>query len=232
MKTSEETKNIFKALSEFKKDFKQPLKDADNPFFKSKYVPLESIVQAIDNEAPKHGLGYFQEATTNEHSEVGVKTTVIHSSGEYIESDILYVKPDKNTPQGIGSAITYAKRYGLSAMFGVASDVDDDGNEASGNNAKKASKSQLKQMEDLRKEYTTKANLDYDAKKKLDDWVDKTMANPDYLQATENAVNRTITGLKKMLDDLPAEEEKEPEAEVSDIEQIPLMDRAGKPNDK
>ena len=229
MKTSEETKNIFKALSEFKKDFKQPLKDADNPFFKSKYVPLESIVQAIDNEAPAHGLGYFQEATTNEHGEVGVKTTVIHSSGEYIESDILYMKPDKNTPQGIGSAITYAKRYGLSAMFGGASDVDDDGNEASGHSAKKASKSQLKQMEDLRKEYVTKAELDYDGKKKLDDWVDKMMANPDYLQATENAVKRTISGLKKMFDNLPTEDEKEPEVEVSDIEQIPLMDRAGKP---
>lgn len=224
MKTSEETKNIFKALSDFKKDFKQPLKDANNPFFKSKYVPLESIVQAIDNEAPEHGLGYFQEATTNEHGEVGVKTTVIHSSGEYIESLPLYMKPDKNTPQGVGSAITYAKRYGLSAMFGVASDVDDDGNEASGHNAKKASKPQLKQMEDLRKEYVSKAELDYDGKKKLDDWVDKMMANPDYTQATENAVKNTISGLNKMMGTLSKEEPKQEEAE-----QIPLMDRAGKP---
>ena len=56
MKLSESTKNIFKALSDFKKDFKQPLKDADNPFFKSKYIPLENVVQSIDNEASKHGL--------------------------------------------------------------------------------------------------------------------------------------------------------------------------------
>ena len=77
--------------------------------------------------------------------------------------------------------------------------------------------------------YVTKAELDYDGKKKLDDWVDKMMANPDYLQATENAVKRTISGLKKMFDNLPTEDEKEPEVEVSDIEQIPLMDRAGKP---
>lgn len=132
MKLSEETKNIFKALSDFKKDFKQPLKDADNPFFRSKYVPLENVVQSIDNEAPKHGLGYFQSTVTGENGTAGVITVITHSTGEYIEFDPLYLKADKATAQGMGSAITYARRYSLSSAFGIASDVDDDGNEASG----------------------------------------------------------------------------------------------------
>ena len=132
MKLSEETKNIFKALSDFKKDFKQPLKDADNPFFKSKYVPLDNVVQSIDNEASKHGLGYFQSTVTGENGAAGVITVITHSSGEYIEFDPLFLKADKPTAQGMGSAITYARRYSLSSAFGIASDVDDDGNEASG----------------------------------------------------------------------------------------------------
>lgn len=132
MKLSESTKNIFKALSDFKKDFKQPLKDADNPFFKSKYVPLENVVQAIDNEASKHGLGYFQSTVTGENGTAGVITVITHSSGEYIEFDPLFLKADKATAQGMGSAITYARRYSLSSAFGIASEVDDDGNGASG----------------------------------------------------------------------------------------------------
>ena len=142
MKLSDETKNIFKALSDFKKDFKQPLKDADNPFFKSKYVPLDNVVQSIDNEAPKHGLGYFQSTVTGENGTAGVITVITHSSGEYIEFDPLYLKADKATAQGMGSAITYARRYSLSSAFGIASDVDDDGNEASGkSNSYQSSKS-------------------------------------------------------------------------------------------
>lgn len=132
MKLSESTKSIFKALSDFKKDFKQPLKDADNPFFKSKYVPLENVVQAIDNEASKHGLGYFQSTVTGEGGTAGVITVITHSSGEYIEFDPLFLKADKATAQGMGSAITYARRYSLSSAFGIASEVDDDGNGASG----------------------------------------------------------------------------------------------------
>ena len=138
MKLSESTKNIFKALSDFKKDFKQPLKDADNPFFKSKYVPLENVVQSIDNEAPKHGLGYFQSTVTGEGGTAGVITVITHSTGEYIEFDPLYLKADKPTAQGMGSAITYARRYSLSSAFGIASDVDDDGNEASGKSNNKS----------------------------------------------------------------------------------------------
>lgn len=147
MRFSESTKNLFKALSDFKADYKQPKKDANNPFFKSKYVPLENVVYSIDEVAPKHGLSYIQSTINDENGKTGVITLLTHSSGEWLECDPLYLKPDKNTPQGMGSAITYARRYSLSSAFGVASEVDDDGNEASGN-TKKRGNSQ-KQIDNL-----------------------------------------------------------------------------------
>ena len=232
MNKTESLTEYAKGMAKFREQLKQPTKDANNPFFKSKYVELEGVQKAIDDALVGTGITYqqFPEVMENGHS--AISTMVIHDSGEYILFPPYSMPADKQTPQGHGSTLTYLRRYTLSAIFGVSSDKDDDGNESSGNNAKKASKSQLKQMEDLRKEYTARANLDYDAKKKLDDWVDETMANPDYLQATENAVERTIAGLKKMLDNLPTEDEKDPEVEVLDVEQVELMDRAGKPNDK
>ena len=109
---------------------KQPLKDANNPFFKSKYVPLENVVEAITESASKNGLSFTQFPSSDEAGNVTVGTLVMHSSGEWIEYDPIKMKPVKNDPQSIGSAITYAKRYALSAIFGITSDQDDDGNEA------------------------------------------------------------------------------------------------------
>ncbi len=131
MKTSESTKNIFKALSVFRQKLKQPLKDADNPYFKSKYVPLENVVNVIDEAIADTGLSYTQESLSNDSGNIVLETIIMHESGEYIILEGATVKPVKQDPQGIGSAMTYARRYSLSSAFGVASDVDDDGNEAS-----------------------------------------------------------------------------------------------------
>lgn len=137
MQKSSEITEISKALAEFRKEVKQPLKDANNPFFKSKYVPLENVVEAIDEVAPNHGLSFTQWPVNDGNGNVGVSTMLLHSSGQYIEYDPIYMKPDKQTPQAIGSAITYSKRYSLSAVFGITSDEDDDGNQATGNNQPK-----------------------------------------------------------------------------------------------
>ena len=137
MQKSSEITEISKALAEFRKEVKQPLKDANNPFFKSKYVPLENVVEAIDEVAPNHGLSFTQWPVNDGNGNVGVSTMLLHSSWQYIEYDPIYMKPDKQTPQAIGSAITYSKRYSLSAVFGITSDEDDDGNQATGNNQPK-----------------------------------------------------------------------------------------------
>lgn len=128
MKQSESIKEIAKAMSALRNQIKQPVKNADNPFFKSKYVMLEGVVKAIDEALPD-GLSYTQEVTTSDTG-VAVSTIIMHSSGEYMQFEPLSVPVSKKDAQAFGSAETYARRYTLSAVFGVTSDVDDDGNEA------------------------------------------------------------------------------------------------------
>ena len=133
MKTSESITEINKALVGFHNDIKQPLKDKANPFFKSKYVPLENIAEVIDEVAPKHGLAYLQEAFTTDTGQTGVVTRLVHESGEFYQTEPLVLNADKNNAQGQGSVITYARRYQLASLFGITSDEDDDGNKASEN---------------------------------------------------------------------------------------------------
>lgn len=137
MKKSENIEEIAKALVEFRKNLKQPSKDASNPFFKSTYTSLDKVIEAIDETAPNHGISFTQWAVSNEQGNVGVETLLLHSSGQFIQYDPLYMKPEKNTPQSIGSCITYSRRYSISAIFGITSDEDDDGNQATGNNQPK-----------------------------------------------------------------------------------------------
>lgn len=130
MNKSESIVNIAIAMKNFQNEVEQPAKSADNPYFKSKYVPLPAVMASIKKSAAKHGLSYTQAPVSNEKG-VGVQTMIMHESGEFIEFPVFYLPLDKQTPQAGGSAITYAKRYSLSAAFGIDSEFDDDGNEAS-----------------------------------------------------------------------------------------------------
>lgn len=130
MQTSESIAGIAKALAAFQSEVKQPEKSADNPFFKSKYVPLESVVEAINTYGPKHGLSFTQWPHVNEQGRVGVSTLLMHASGEWIQYDPVFMKAEKETAQAAGSVVSYLRRYALSAIFGITSDEDDDGNVA------------------------------------------------------------------------------------------------------
>ena len=134
MKKSETLTEFSKAFAKTQKEMKQPLKDANNPFFKKPYVPLENVVEAITKTGSALGISFMQFASSDETGSIEVATLVMHSTGEYIEFPPVRMKPESNKPQAVGSAITYAKRYALSAIFGITSDKDDDGNEATGLN--------------------------------------------------------------------------------------------------
>ena len=105
-------------------------KDHDNPFFKSRYADLASCWDAIRVPFARHELAVFQD-TSFEDGRVVVKTTIAHSSGEWRCDGGVSIKPVKDDPQAVGSSITYARRYGLCAMCGIAPD-DDDGEGAMG----------------------------------------------------------------------------------------------------
>lgn len=127
MQHSESVKELFGALSKFRAQVKQPAKTAKNPYFNSKYVTLEGVMQAVDAALTGTGLAYSQLAENGDNG-VSVSTLITHSSGEWMIVGPLTLNPAKRDPQGQGSAITYAKRYQLASAFGISSDIDDDGN--------------------------------------------------------------------------------------------------------
>lgn len=129
MNKSENIGQLAAALAKAQGQMKFAAKDANNPFFKSKYADLASVIEAIKVPLSANGIAFVQ-ATDFEDSAVIVETILLHESGEWI-SGRLRMQPTKNDPQGVGSAVTYAKRYGLQALAGVPSD-DDDGNAATG----------------------------------------------------------------------------------------------------
>lgn len=105
-------------------------KTANNPYFKSKYAPLDAIIDATRPIMAKHGLAVTQQPLFMDGA-AGVETTIIHKDGHSTTTTLLLPLKDQS-PQGVGSAITYARRYALAAVLGVASEDDDDGNVAEG----------------------------------------------------------------------------------------------------
>jgi hypothetical protein len=115
------------ALAKAQSEIHGALKDSSNPFFKSKYADLASVWGACREQLSKNGLCVIQ--TTHSYDTLLVLTTMLaHSSGQWIRGT-MNVNPVKNDPQGVGSALTYCRRYALSAMVGVPQ-VDDDGESA------------------------------------------------------------------------------------------------------
>ena len=168
MQTSESIKNIAKAMAQFQSEVKNPANTANNPFFNSKYAPLNDVLNLVRPILTKHGLSVLQ-SPSGDGEHIAVTTLIIHESGEWIESDPLTLRADKATAQGAGSAITYARRYALSAMLGISSEDDDDGNYAS-EKASQASKSEEKATKaQLNKIYAeaNRHNLSSDVMKEL-----------------------------------------------------------------
>lgn len=117
------------ALAKAQGEMEAATKANINPHFKSRYADLASVWDACRGPLSKHGLAVLQPVSAD-GARVTVTTILVHSSGEWL-SEALTMTAAQNTPQGVGSTITYGRRYGLSSMVGIAPD-DDDGNAASG----------------------------------------------------------------------------------------------------
>lgn len=104
-------------------------KDGANPHYKSVYATLAAVVSAIREPLSKNNIAHVQSPGCDEHGDF-MDTMLVHSSGEWMKGRIR-MKPVKDDPQGIGSVITYMRRYALQAMTGLEAE-DDDGNKASG----------------------------------------------------------------------------------------------------
>jgi hypothetical protein len=119
-----EINEIAAALAKAQTEMVGAKKDTDNPFFKKKYADLGSVMAACMGALNSNGIALVQPIADG-----CVKTILIHSSGQSLECSVP-LRVAKDDMQGLGSAITYARRYGLMAMAGIAPE-DDDGNAAS-----------------------------------------------------------------------------------------------------
>lgn len=133
MRTSEQIEALSAAMAQAQGEMKPAVKDAENPHFKSKYADLSSVFEAVRGPFAKAGLSVWQELG-NADGGVTVTTRLVHKSGQWVEFGPLFVPAGKQDAQGLGSAATYARRYGLASALGVCADQDDDGNEASAGN--------------------------------------------------------------------------------------------------
>jgi hypothetical protein len=119
---------LAEALAKAQAKIKNAKKESANPFYNSKYADLASVRDACNAELAENGLAVIQLPTTR-NGKMVLEYALLHTSGEFIASEI-EMNPVKSDPQGIGSAITYARRYTLAGIAGVATE-DDDGNAAS-----------------------------------------------------------------------------------------------------
>ena len=101
--------------------------DSINPFFKSKYASLDSCWDACREQLAVNELAVIQTPVASNNGRLEIRTILVHSSGEWI-SGTISMQPKDDTPQGIGSTITYGRRYGLCSLVGVTAGDDDDGN--------------------------------------------------------------------------------------------------------
>lgn len=118
------------ALSKAQHEIKGATKDTTNPFFKAKYADLASVWEACREVLAKNELSVAQPTGMVDGKTV-LRTILMHSSGEFVEGILPLHVAETATPQQVGSAITYARRYALAAMVGVSPQEDDDGNSAS-----------------------------------------------------------------------------------------------------
>jgi len=138
MNKSDSIKELATALCKFQGEVEKIKKTATNPFFKSKYANLADILDIIRQPLSDAGLSFVQ-FPKGQHE---LDTMLMHNSGEWI-SETYQMTPTKNDPQGLGSVITYQRRYALGAILGLNIDEDDDGNKASQPVKKEQPKSEL-----------------------------------------------------------------------------------------
>jgi len=143
---------LFTALAKAQGEMEIAKTVSANPYFKSKYADLRSVINASRPYLAKNGLSVIQRVLTNGNGQIYLYTRLGHTSGQWIESK-MPISPPKTDIQSIGSYITYLRRYNYACLVGVAAaDEDDDGEKAMERNGKKVvfvSEGQIEKIEEL-----------------------------------------------------------------------------------
>ena len=204
---SDEINEIVKALAKVQSEIQNPKKDANNPFFKSKYSTLDNVIDAYKDLCSKNDLIVLENPVSkvdeNGKVLVGIEVQIMHASGQFLSFDPYLLSPVKNDPQGIGSGVTYARRYTLSSVFNIASEEDDDGNSASQNNKGQYQKptkfkpATQAEIGNLKKEIIAFSKLMTDQGKNVKpEQVEQTLNITDYTKLNSEDVKEAVNKLK------------------------------------
>jgi hypothetical protein len=177
MRTSKTIESISKAYLKAQTKIESAKKDSANPFFRSKYADINSVLEACKGELNSHGISILQPISGD-----FVQTILMHESGEWFMSKTRIVTVKENDPQAYGSAITYARRYGLQSMLGMMAE-DDDGERAMSRQVVQAPRTPLKQSEVL--------NAGKDSK-----------STPTYATGQNRATEKQVVAIGNMLQHL------------------------------
>ena len=207
--TSEEIGELVKALAKAQGAIRPARKDSTNPFFRAKYADLTSVWDSCRKELSQNNLVVIQTTKSN-NGMVTVVTRLAHESGQWIRGEIS-LRPVKNDPQGYGSALTYARRYSLAAIVGIATGEDDDAEDATRGKRKekvkttyvgnKAEKNEIERVESMsEKEVKDKPVLtEKEAQKEQSKLLD---TGKDKSEVGRNQLNIRWHTLRKKLDEI------------------------------
>lgn len=143
--TEETNSKLYEALAKAQGAMGNAKFNKVNPHFRNKYADLSSIMDVCKKPLSENGLSILQIIKTDGEGKMYLVTRLAHTSGQFIESSFI-LRSEKNTIQGLGSALTYARRYSLSALLGIVADEDDDGEVASKEEAKFITAEQVQEL--------------------------------------------------------------------------------------
>lgn len=146
MNKSESIASLSKALVLAQSKFPQVTFNSTNPYYNSSYADLGAVIQTAKPIMAECGLAVSQ-LVEGEGGQVGITTMLVHESGEFISSFVTIPVEGKNIAQESGKAITYLRRYALSAILGLFSDADNDGNDSHKDQPKTESKAPEKKSD-------------------------------------------------------------------------------------
>lgn len=209
MSQSELINELATALSKAQGEMQAAIKDKINPFFKSSYADLGSVWDAARPVLSKYGLCVMQTTEIlSDRNQIVMVTTLAHTSGQWVKS-YLPLNPSKNDSQGVGAAITYLRRYSLSAIVGVVCDDDDDGETAVGRG--KQSNNQSGHNQTVKQEQpaiserlgnteiialtTLIQNLDEESNKSFCNWIKKTFNAESIQDIPKNCFEKCMVTL-------------------------------------
>ena len=122
---SQDVTALAKAMLKVQAELQPAMKDAENPFTKSYYATLNSVMDACRDILISNGIWLCQYPVPTEAGHMGLVTKLTHAESGQWQASLAVVPLPKADPQGYGSCITYARRYGLTAMLGMITEDDD-----------------------------------------------------------------------------------------------------------